>query len=76
MSRRKVIIDTDLQADDAMALVMALDAHAREEIQILGITLVLGVGNMDMNDMSVNILRVLETKPEVYGQVSQLKKIA
>jgi inosine-uridine nucleoside N-ribohydrolase len=37
---RKFIIDTDCGVDDAIALTVALDAHKRKEINILGVTCV------------------------------------
>ena len=56
--RRKIIIDTDPGVDDAMAIMMALDAHKRKHIEILAITLV--KGNASLKDAETNVLRVLE----------------
>ena len=41
-SIRKVIIDTDPGIDDAMAIMMALRAHIKGQIEVLAITLVNG----------------------------------
>ena len=57
--KKKVIIDTDPGVDDAMAIIMALDAHKRQQIEIIAITLV--KGNASLKDAERNILRVLET---------------
>ena len=59
MAPRKFLIDTDTGVDDAMALFMSLDAHKRNEIQILGITAV--DGNGPLKNVLVNIYRVLDT---------------
>ena len=56
--RRKIIIDTDPGVDDAMAIMMALDAHKRKLIEIVAITLV--KGNANLKDAVKNVLRVLE----------------
>ena len=56
--RKKIIIDTDPGVDDAMAIIMALDAHKRQQIEIIAITLV--KGNASLKDAERNILRVLE----------------
>ena len=55
---RKVIIDTDPGIDDAMAIMMALKEHKKENIDILAITLV--YGNSTIDNAQVNVLRVLE----------------
>ena len=55
----KVVIDTDPGIDDAMAIMMALTAHNKGEIDVLAITLV--NGNSDIKHSEVNILRILET---------------
>ena len=56
--RKKIIIDTDPGVDDAMAIIMALDAHKRETIEVIAITLV--KGNCSLKDAERNVLRVLE----------------
>ena len=56
--KKKIIIDTDPGVDDAMAIIMALDAHKRQQIEIIAITLV--KGNASLKDAERNILRVLE----------------
>ena len=55
----KVIIDTDPGIDDAMAIMMALNAHIKGQIEVLAITLV--YGNAEVKYSQVNILRILET---------------
>ena len=55
---KKIIIDTDPGVDDAMAIMMALDAHKRKQIEVIAITLV--KGNCSIKDAERNILRVLE----------------
>ena len=56
--RRKIIIDTDPGVDDAMAIIMALEAHKRKLIEIVAITLV--KGNAPLKYAEINVLRVLE----------------
>ena len=56
--RKKIIIDTDPGVDDAMAIIMALDAHKREKIEVIAMTLV--KGNCSLKDAERNVLRVLE----------------
>ena len=58
-SIRKVIIDTDPGIDDAMAIMMALRAHKKGQIDVLAISLV--HGNTNVKHAQVNILRILET---------------
>ena len=57
-ARKKIIIDTDPGVDDAMAIIMALDAHKKQRIEVIAITLV--KGNCSLKDAERNILRVLE----------------
>ena len=57
-ARRKLLIDADTGIDDAMALVLALDAHKRGEAEVLGITCV--NGNTAVEHSRVNVLRVLD----------------
>jgi inosine-uridine nucleoside N-ribohydrolase len=64
---RKFIIDTDPGVDDAMAILMALEAHRRGQIQILAFTLV--CGNTKVENQPINMLRILSLIPELYGQV-------
>ena len=56
---QNVIIDTDPGIDDAMAIMMALKAHKKGVIKVLGISLV--YGNSSIANAQVNILRILET---------------
>merc|ERR1711936_1130915 len=56
---RKFIIDTDTGVDDAMALLMALDAHLKGEIEIVAITAV--NGNTEESNAKINILRTLDS---------------
>ncbi len=55
---RKFLIDTDAGVDDAVALMMALDAHLRKEIRIMGITCV--QGNTRVENICVNVLRTID----------------
>lgn len=55
---QKFIIDCDAGVDDAMALLMAIDAHKRKEIEILAITAV--NGNTKVDNVLTNILRTLD----------------
>ena len=55
--RRKLIIDTDTGVDDAMALLMALEAHKRGEVEVLAITAV--AGNTEESHAQRNILRTI-----------------
>ena len=55
--RRKLIIDTDTGVDDAMALLMALEAHKRGEVEVLAITAV--SGNTEESHAHRNILRTI-----------------
>jgi purine nucleosidase len=71
-SPRKFIIDTDPGVDDAMAILMALEAHRRGDIQILAFTLV--TGNCHVDYQSTNMLRILKLVPEIYGKVNKLGK--
>ena len=57
-ARRKLLIDADSGIDDAMALVLALDAHRRGEADVLGVTCV--NGNTSVEHSRVNVLRVLD----------------
>lgn len=59
MAIEKLIIDTDPGIDDAMAIIMAVDAHKRKEIEIVAITLV--NGNCEIKHSQVNVMRILET---------------
>lgn len=53
--KRKMIIDTDTASDDAVALVMALQAP---EVEVLAITIV--AGNMDVEQGSINARYTVE----------------
>ena len=44
---RNVIIDTDPGVDDAMAIMMALEAHVRGQISIKAFTLAFGNATID-----------------------------
>ena len=55
--RRKLIIDTDTGVDDAMALLMALEAHKRGQVEVLAITAV--AGNTEESHAQRNILRTI-----------------
>ena len=58
MAKKKIIIDTDTGIDDAMALLMALEAHKRGQVEILANTAV--TGNCSEQDAIGNIMRTLE----------------
>ena len=60
---KKIIIDTDPGVDDAMAIMIALEAHKQGRIEVLAITLVKSI-----KDSKRNILRVLE----VFGLVDEV----
>ena len=64
---KKIIIDTDPGVDDAMAIMMALDAHNKGVVEVLAITLV--KGNASIKDSERNVLRVLE----VFGLVNDVR---
>merc|ERR1711936_1441000 len=49
----------DTGVDDAMALLMALDAHLKGEIEIVAITAV--NGNTEESNAKINILRTLDS---------------
>ncbi len=51
----RLLIDTDVGIDDAIALLMALDATRRGEAQIEAITAV--AGNAGVDDVAVNLCR-------------------
>jgi len=57
-TRKKLIIDTDTGVDDAMAILMALEAHKRGAVEVLAITAV--SGNCPLPDVLRNILRTLD----------------
>lgn len=51
-------MDVDAGADDAIALLMLLAAHKREEIELKAITCV--AGNTNLTNVATNVLRLLE----------------
>jgi len=53
-----MIIDTDTGIDDAMAILMALEAHKRKAVEVIAITAV--NGNTTEPDAERNILRTLD----------------
>lgn len=55
---KKMIIDTDTGVDDAMAILMALEAHKRGAVEVVAITAV--AGNCPEPDAVRNILRTLD----------------
>jgi hypothetical protein len=57
-SPMKVIVDVDAGVDDAMALLLLLAADSQRNIEILGITCC--HGNTSVNNVCINILRLLE----------------
>jgi len=56
--RKKLIIDSDTGIDDAMAILMALEAHKRKAVEVIAITAV--GGNTTEPDAERNILRTLD----------------
>ena len=59
---RNVVIDTDPGIDDAMALMMALEAHCRGHINIVGITL--AFGNCTVQHGIKNLSAILSFFPQ------------
>lgn len=58
MSSEKVIIDCDAGIDDALALIILIEAHKHKRIEILAITCV--NGNTSINNVIKNVFRVLK----------------
>ena len=56
--RKKIIIDTDTGIDDAMAILMALEAHKRKAVEVIAVTAV--SGNTTEPDAERSILRTLD----------------
>lgn len=56
------VIDTDPGIDDAMAIMMALDAHIKGTINIVAFTLV--AGNTEIENSKVNMLRIMDLYPQ------------
>lgn len=55
--KRLLIIDSDTGVDDAMAILMAVEAHKRGQVEIIAITAV--CGNTGEQNAERNILRTL-----------------
>ena len=69
MKHRNVIIDTDPGIDDAMGIMMALEAHLKGQITIVAFTL--ARGNCSVANGIKNISAVLSFYPECL-EVSKL----
>ena len=69
MARRKVVIDTDPGVDDAMALMMALEAHEKGQIEILAFTLT--EGNTEMDYVVKNMAAIMSFYPELQHVTTQ-----
>ena len=70
---RKLIVDADTGIDDAMALVLALDAHKRGEADVRAVTCV--AGNTAVENSLVNVLRILDVMgcPEARSSYNALR---
>ena len=64
----KFIIDTDPGIDDCMAIFMAIEAHRKGLIEIVAFTLV--AGNTELENIEVNMMRIMKLAPELIGKVS------
>lgn len=59
MNMKKIIVDCDAGSDDAVALVLLIEAHKRNKIKLMAITCV--AGNTTVNNVVKNVFRTLET---------------
>lgn len=57
MDCQKIIIDCDAGSDDALALIMLIEAHKQKNVQLLAITCV--AGNTEVDNVVNNVFRVL-----------------
>ena len=56
--RKKIVIDTDCGVDDAQALLLALSEEFEDSVEVIAITCV--AGNVDVDQVCINVLKVLE----------------
>nr|CAD7202039.1 unnamed protein product [Timema douglasi] len=61
----RLVIDTDVGTDDALALILCVAAERRGDVEILGVTCV--HGNTDLPNVCVNTLKVLHTLRRLDG---------
>lgn len=59
MSGKKLVIDTDVGSDDAIAVILCTHAEKCGKCEILGITAV--HGNTTLDHVCINILKTLKT---------------
>nr|CAD7454829.1 unnamed protein product [Timema tahoe] len=59
LSGPRLVIDTDVGTDDALALILCVAAERRGDAEILGVTCV--HGNTDLPNVCVNTLKTLHT---------------
>lgn len=58
MGLKKIIVDCDTGTDDAVALIILIAAHKKQQIEIKGITCVRG--NTDVDNVVRNVFRILD----------------
>lgn len=58
MKPKKIIVDCDAGSDDALALMILIDAHKKKKIDLKAITCV--AGNTTVDNVVKNIFRILE----------------
>ncbi|KAJ9577029.1 hypothetical protein L9F63_006377, partial [Diploptera punctata] len=59
MAEKILVIDTDVGSDDAMAIILCIAAHRRQEVRVIGITCV--HGNTGLDNVCANTLKTLHT---------------
>ncbi|PSN30983.1 hypothetical protein C0J52_26845 [Blattella germanica] len=59
MAGKKIVIDTDVGSDDAMAIILCVAAQRKQKVQIVGITCV--HGNTGLHNVCANTLKTLHT---------------
>ena len=57
MAPEKIIIDCDAGTDDALSLILLIEAHKQKEIEIMAITCV--SGNTSLDNVIANVFRTL-----------------
>lgn len=68
MEQKNVIVDCDAGIDDALALILLLNAHKTKKIKILAVTCV--YGNTTVNNVVRNVCRTMNT-----CQVTEVRKV-
>lgn len=58
MKPRKIIIDCDAGTDDALSIILLIEAHKLRKIELMGITCV--NGNTSLDNVISNVFRTLE----------------